>query len=118
MIRDLRQKEILMNDRTPSQLRTITLRKLALPMLTITFGLQTLRVLFPSIAVYVRDTLDLGPMMLAVYAFIPFMMVGRDTPVSSCIYFIPPRPRAIASLAINHRACASLRVGIIRKITA
>ena len=63
-----------MNDRAHSLIRSITLRKLALPVLTVTLGLQTMRVLFPSIAVYVRDTLDLGPMMLAIYAFIPFLI--------------------------------------------
>lgn len=63
-----------MNDRAYSLIRTITLRKLALPVLTVTLGLQTMRVLFPSIAVYVRDSLELGVMMLAVYAFIPFLI--------------------------------------------
>jgi endonuclease/exonuclease/phosphatase family metal-dependent hydrolase len=57
-----------------SLFQTITLRTLALPVLMVTLGLQTLRVLFPSIAVYMRDTVGLGPMMLAVYAFIPFLI--------------------------------------------
>jgi endonuclease/exonuclease/phosphatase family metal-dependent hydrolase len=63
-----------MDSRARSLFQTITLRTLALPVLMVTFGLQTLRVLFPSIAVYVRDTVGLGPMMLAVYAFTPFLI--------------------------------------------
>lgn len=63
-----------MDSRAHSLIRTITLRTLALPVLTVTLGLQTLRMLFPSVAVYIRDTVGLGAMMLAVYAFIPFLI--------------------------------------------
>lgn len=50
-----------------------TLRSLALPVLCMTIGLQVLRVLYPSLAWYVSDTLGAGSASLAVYAFACFL---------------------------------------------
>jgi endonuclease/exonuclease/phosphatase family metal-dependent hydrolase len=63
-----------MNDRAHSLIRTITLRNLALPVLTITLGLQTLRVFFPSLAWYLKDTVGVGTITLVIYAFVPFLI--------------------------------------------
>ncbi len=51
-------------------------------------------------------------------SFIPFRMVGRDSPVNSYIRFSPPRPRLIASLATYQRDCASFRVDNTFSITS
>ncbi|HEY47116.1 MAG TPA: hypothetical protein G4O14_10075 [Anaerolineae bacterium] len=63
-----------MNNRAHSLIRTNNLRTLALPMLMITLGLQTFRVFFPSLAWYMRDTVGVGTITLAVSAFVPFLI--------------------------------------------
>ena len=46
-----------------------TLQDLLLPMVTITFGLQMFRILFPSLVWYLKDTVGVGSAILGIYAF-------------------------------------------------
>lgn len=46
-----------------------TFQDLLLPALTITFGLQMFRILFPSLVWYLKDTVGVASAMLGVYAF-------------------------------------------------
>ena len=50
-----------------------TLMGLALPTLVVTLGLQNLRVFFPSLAWYLRDTVGVGSMTLGGIAFAAFL---------------------------------------------
>jgi endonuclease/exonuclease/phosphatase family metal-dependent hydrolase len=54
--------------------RTNILRSLALPALVVAIGLQTSRVFFPSLAWYLKDTVGVGSITLAVYAFGTFLL--------------------------------------------
>jgi endonuclease/exonuclease/phosphatase family metal-dependent hydrolase len=49
------------------------LRALALPALVVTIGLQTSRIFFPSLAWYLKDTVGVGSITLAAYAFGAFL---------------------------------------------
>ena len=49
------------------------LRALALPALVVAIGLQTSRIFFPSLAWYLKDTVGVGSITLAVYAFGTFL---------------------------------------------
>ncbi len=51
-----------------------TLRSLVLPTLVVALGLQMMRVLFPGLAWYLKDTVSVGSMTLAVYAFGTFLL--------------------------------------------
>ncbi len=51
----------------------LTLRRLALPALVTMLGMQTLRVYFPSLAWYLRDTVGVGSMTLGAIAFATFL---------------------------------------------
>ncbi len=51
-----------------------TLRSLLLPMLVIVFGLQMLRILFPSLVWYLKDTRGAGSISLGGYAFATFLV--------------------------------------------
>ncbi|HKZ55035.1 MAG TPA: endonuclease/exonuclease/phosphatase family protein [Anaerolineales bacterium] len=51
-----------------------SLRELALPALSVTFGLQLLRVLLPSLVWYLQDTRGAGSISLAVFAFGVFLL--------------------------------------------
>ncbi len=53
---------------------SLSLTSLALPALVITLGLQTLRVLIPSLGWYLRDTLGMGSATLGMYAFGTFLV--------------------------------------------
>jgi endonuclease/exonuclease/phosphatase family metal-dependent hydrolase len=50
-----------------------TIRGIALPMLAITLGLQTLRAFYPLLAWYLMDSLGAGPLVVAAYAFAVFL---------------------------------------------
>jgi endonuclease/exonuclease/phosphatase family metal-dependent hydrolase len=50
------------------------LRSLVLPTLVVTLGMQTMRVLFPGLAWYLKDTVGVGSMTLAGYAFGTFLI--------------------------------------------
>src|SRR3972149_7396883 len=54
--------------------RTRTLADFLLPALTITFGLQFLRVFFPSLVWYLQDATGAGSITLAIYAFAAFLV--------------------------------------------
>jgi endonuclease/exonuclease/phosphatase family metal-dependent hydrolase len=56
---------------SPSQswFRLRTLRAVALPALVITLGMETIRVLFPSLAWYMRDTLGASSISVGAYVF-------------------------------------------------
>src|SRR3990172_9127241 len=54
--------------------RTRTLADFLLPPLTITFGLQFLRVFFPSLVWYLQDATGAGSITLAIYAFAAFLV--------------------------------------------
>ncbi len=51
-----------------------TLRSLLLPMLVIVFGLQMLRILFPSLVWYLKDTRGASSMSVGGYAFATFLI--------------------------------------------
>lgn len=51
-----------------------TLRRLALPAMVTVLGMQTLRVYFPSLAWYLRDTVGVGSMTLGAIAFGTFLV--------------------------------------------
>jgi endonuclease/exonuclease/phosphatase family metal-dependent hydrolase len=51
------------------------IRFFALPALIITFGLQILRVFLPSLAWFLRDTVGVEPLPMAVLAFVPILAV-------------------------------------------
>ena len=54
--------------------RPRTLVDLLLPALTLTFGLQLLRVFFPGLVWYLQDTAGAGSITLAFYAFGAFLV--------------------------------------------
>ena len=54
--------------------RTATLRRMALPALVTMLGLQSLRVYFPSLAWYLRDTVGIGSITLGGVAFATFFI--------------------------------------------
>jgi len=54
--------------------RVATLRRLALPALVTVLGLQSLRVYYPSLAWYLRDTVGVGSMTLGGIAFATFLI--------------------------------------------
>ena len=54
--------------------RTATLRRTALPALVTVLGLQSLRVYFPSLAWYLRDTVGIGSITLGGIAFATFFV--------------------------------------------
>ena len=62
-----------MNPANRSLWNRSTLLSLALPTLVITLGLQTLRVYFPSLAWYLRDTVGVGSATLGGVAFASFL---------------------------------------------
>jgi len=55
-------------------LRVPTLRRLALPALITVLGLQSLRVYYPSLAWYLRDTVGVGSVTLGGIAFATFLL--------------------------------------------
>lgn len=63
-----------MNSRDRVLFSPVMLRTLALPALTIVLGLQIFRVFFPSLAWYLKDTVGVGTITLAGYAFVPFLV--------------------------------------------
>jgi len=63
-----------MNSRDRVSINPAMLRTLALPALTVVSGMQIFRVLFPSLAWYLKDTVGVGTITLAGYAFVPFLV--------------------------------------------
>ena len=63
-----------MNRRDGVSVNPVMLRTLALPALTVVSGMQIFRVFFPSLAWYLKDTVGVGTITLAGYAFVPFLV--------------------------------------------
>jgi len=62
------------NSRDRVSFNPVMLRTLALQALTVVSGMQIFRVLFPSLAWYLKDTVGVGTITLAGYAFVPFLV--------------------------------------------
>jgi endonuclease/exonuclease/phosphatase family metal-dependent hydrolase len=58
-----------MQSTSQSWFRLATLQTVALPALVITLGVETIRVLFPSLAWYLRDTVGASSIIVGVYVF-------------------------------------------------
>ena len=91
-----------------------TLRRLALPALVTVLGLQSLRVYYPSLAWYLRDTVGVGSITLGAIAFATFLLglpgparaarlrfawgpagsPGAASPVCGCSSSSPPARRS------------------------
>lgn len=70
---------------TKNLFRVSTLRGLALPALVILIGLQSLRVYFPSLAWYLRDTVGVGSVTLGGIAFATFLTGFLTAPLRRAI---------------------------------